>query len=105
MRELGRPAYLRLADALRAGIRSGAYAPGARLPSIADLCHDHGCSEQPVRQALRVLNAEGLTEGRPGSGTYVRERPAPARVARGRHVVAVRPWFAWPRSVRRSLSW
>ncbi|WP_405011579.1 GntR family transcriptional regulator [Kitasatospora sp. NBC_01539] len=94
MGELGRPAYLRLADALRARILSGDYTPGARLPSIAELGRDHEVSEQPVRQALRVLAAEGLTEGRPGSGTYVRLRPAPARIPRERHDAAGSPFAA-----------
>ncbi|MEV8094134.1 GntR family transcriptional regulator [Kitasatospora sp. NPDC085879] len=92
MGELGRPAYLRLADVLRSRIHSGEHRPDARMPSIADLCREHGLSEQPVRQALRVLNAEGLTEGRPGSGTYVRRRPAPARIPRGRYDAAGSPF-------------
>src|SRR5438067_1947868 len=32
--------------------------------------------------ARKVLMAEGLVEGRSGSGTYVRERPVPRRIAR-----------------------
>jgi DNA-binding GntR family transcriptional regulator len=105
MGELGRPAYLRLADALRAEILSGGREPGSRMPSIADLCRDHGLSEQPVRQALRVLAAEGLTEGRPGSGTYVRHRPAPARIARGRYRAAGSPFAAESRARGVEPSW
>lgn len=33
-------------------------------------------------EARKVLMAEGLVEGRSGSGTYVREQPVPRRVAR-----------------------
>ncbi|MDH6576205.1 GntR family transcriptional regulator [Kitasatospora sp. MAP5-34] len=84
MGDLGRPAYLRLADALRGDVLSGTREPDSKMPSIADLCREHGLSEQPVRQALRVLTAEGLVEGRPGSGTYVRARPVQVRMARGR---------------------
>ncbi|MFJ1703410.1 GntR family transcriptional regulator [Kitasatospora sp. NPDC088346] len=105
MGELGRPAYLRLADALRAEILSGAREPGSRMPSIADLCRDHGLSEQPVRQALRVLAAEGLAEGRPGSGTYVRPRPVPARIARGRYQAAGSPFAAESRERGVEPSW
>ncbi|MFE3499601.1 GntR family transcriptional regulator [Kitasatospora sp. NPDC059160] len=103
--ELGRPAYLRLADALRAEIVSGDRAPGSRIPSIAELCRDHGLSEQPVRQALRVLTAEGLIEGRPGSGTYVRVRPVPARMARGRYQVTGSPFAAESRARGVEPSW
>ncbi len=105
MGELDRPAYLRVADALRAEILSGAREPGSRMPSIADLCRDHGLSEQPVRQALRVLAAEGLTEGRPGSGTYVRSRPVPARIARGRYRAAGSPFAAESRERSVEPSW
>ncbi|MGE7439327.1 GntR family transcriptional regulator [Kitasatospora sp. NPDC001175] len=92
--ELGRPAYLRLADALRAEILSGSRGPGSKMPSIADLCREHGLSEQPVRQALRVLTTEGLIEGRPGSGTYVRVRPDKTRMARGRYRAPGSPFAA-----------
>ncbi|MFF3594766.1 GntR family transcriptional regulator [Kitasatospora indigofera] len=105
MGELGRPAYLRVADALRAEILSGGREPGARMPSIADLCREHGLSEQPVRQALRILAAEGLTEGRPGSGTYVRPRPVPARIARGRYRAAGSPFAAESRARGVEPSW
>ncbi|WP_431680510.1 GntR family transcriptional regulator [Kitasatospora sp. KL5] len=103
--ELGRPAYLRLADVLRSRISSGEHPPGARMPSIADLCREHRLSEQPVRQALRVLNAEGLTEGRPGSGTYVRLRPAPARIPRGRYDAAGSPFAAGSRATGAAPRW
>ncbi|GAA2131955.1 GntR family transcriptional regulator [Kitasatospora kazusensis] len=94
MGELGRPAYLRLADVLRGEILSGAREPESKVPSISELCVEHGLSEQPVRQALRVLTAEGLVEGRPGSGTYVRARPAQVRMARGNYHSASSPFAA-----------
>ncbi|MGK4583516.1 GntR family transcriptional regulator [Kitasatospora sp. HPMI-4] len=103
--ELGRPAYLRLADVLRAEILSGAREPGSKMPSIADLCREHGLSEQPVRQALRVLTTEGLIEGRPGSGTYVRVRPNRTRMARGRYQAPGSPFAAESASRGVEPSW
>ncbi|MDH6136325.1 DNA-binding GntR family transcriptional regulator [Kitasatospora sp. MAA4] len=105
MAELTRPAYLRLADALRAEILSGQRPPGSRVPSIAELHREYGISEQPVRQALRVLTAEGLIEGRPGSGTYVRERPTLVRVARGRYRTPGSPYEAETRARGAEPSW
>ncbi|WP_063771990.1 GntR family transcriptional regulator [Kitasatospora mediocidica] len=105
MADLGRPAYLRLADALRAEILSGQRPPGSRVPSIAELHREYGMSEQPVRQALRVLAAEGLIEGRPGSGTYVRERPTLVRVARGRYRTPGSPYEAETRARGVEPSW
>ncbi|WP_245984420.1 GntR family transcriptional regulator [Streptomyces tateyamensis] len=105
MGDLGRPAYLRLADALRAEILSGQRPPGSRIPSIAELHREYGLSEQPVRQALRVLTAEGLIEGRPGSGTYVRERPTLVRVARGRYRAPGSPYATESRARGVEPSW
>ncbi|GAA3731467.1 GntR family transcriptional regulator [Spinactinospora alkalitolerans] len=79
---MGRPRYLRVADALRVPILDGALPPGARLPSRAQLARRHEVSEQVSRNALRLLIAEGLVESRPGSGYYVREVPESYRFAR-----------------------
>lgn len=64
--------YLLLAQRLRAAILAGQYTPGQRLPSEHELMEVHDCSRQTVRQALSILDAEGLTERVRGSGTYVR---------------------------------
>lgn len=63
--------YERIAGELRAGIRSGKYAPGSRLPSKSELTARHGVSEGPVNEALRVLRGEGLIETRQGKGAFV----------------------------------
>ncbi|WP_415951181.1 GntR family transcriptional regulator [Streptomyces sp. KLOTTS4A1] len=76
------PAYLRVADDLRKQIVSGILAPHTRLPSQARIREEYGVSDTVALEARKVLMAEGLVEGRSGSGTYVRERPAPRRVSR-----------------------
>ncbi|GAA2494607.1 GntR family transcriptional regulator [Streptomyces thermolineatus] len=76
------PAYLRVADDLRRKILSGAIAPHSRLPSQARIRREYGVSDTVALEARKVLMAEGLVEGRSGSGTYVRERPEPRRLAR-----------------------
>ncbi|GAB3111562.1 GntR family transcriptional regulator [Streptomyces calidiresistens] len=79
------PAYLRVAEDLRRQIREGALPPHTRLPSQADIRAAYGVSDTVALEARRVLMAEGLVEGRSGSGTYVRERPEPRRVHRSAH--------------------
>jgi DNA-binding GntR family transcriptional regulator len=69
------PAYLRIADDLRRKIVAGELPPNARLPSQARIRRDYGVSDTVALEARRVLMAEGLIEGRSGSGTYVRPRP------------------------------
>ncbi|MEV5916280.1 GntR family transcriptional regulator [Streptomyces pseudogriseolus] len=76
------PAYLRVAGDLRKKIVDGQLPPHTRLPSQARIREEYGVSDTVALEARKVLMAEGLVEGRSGSGTYVRERPVPRRVAR-----------------------
>jgi DNA-binding GntR family transcriptional regulator len=64
--------YERLADELRAGIVSGRYQPGDRLPSTLDLMARTGVANLTVRGAYRVLVEEGLVEPVAKKGFYVR---------------------------------
>lgn len=70
------PVYLRVLEDLRDRIRSGALAPGARVPSRNAIVANYGVGETAAKHALAVLAAEGLIEARPGSGSYVRKMPA-----------------------------
>jgi DNA-binding GntR family transcriptional regulator len=76
------PAYLRVAGDLRKKIVDGSLPPHTRLPSQARIREEYGVSDTVALEARKVLMAEGLVEGRSGSGTYVRERPTPRSVAR-----------------------
>jgi DNA-binding GntR family transcriptional regulator len=76
------PAYLRVAGDLRNKIVDGSLPPHTRLPSQARIREEYGVSDTVALEARKVLMAEGLVEGRSGSGTYVRERPVPRRIAR-----------------------
>lgn len=72
---LPRPYHRRLAEGiieqLTAQIRSGALAPGQRLPSERTLARNLGVSRTVVREALMYMQRAGLVETRQGSGTYV----------------------------------
>jgi DNA-binding GntR family transcriptional regulator len=76
------PAYLRVADDLRRKILDGTLPPHTRLPSQARIRSQYGVSDTVALEARKVLMAEGLVEGRSGSGTYVRERTEPRYIAR-----------------------
>ncbi|MER5374050.1 GntR family transcriptional regulator [Streptomyces sp. NPDC002553] len=76
------PAYLRVAGDLRKKIVDGSLPPHTRLPSQARIRQEYGVSDTVALEARKVLMAEGLVEGRSGSGTYVREQPVPRRIAR-----------------------
>nr|WP_203691504.1 GntR family transcriptional regulator [Streptomyces sp. SID12488] len=73
---------MRVAGDLRNKIVDGSLPPHTRLPSQARIREEYGVSDTVALEARKVLMAEGLVEGRSGSGTYVRERPVPRRIAR-----------------------
>lgn len=67
--------YRTIAQSLRAEIISGALAPGAVLPSEADLARAHGASRVTIRKALDVLRDDGLVDSRQGFGWFVSGTP------------------------------
>ena len=67
------PAYAQLADILRSSISQGEYPPGDRLPAESALAKSHGVSAMTARQAVSVLEEEGLVRRIQGKGTYVRK--------------------------------
>lgn len=66
-----------LAGALRASISAGDFVVGGSLPSERELMARFGVSRASVREALRMLGAQGLIEVRRGrnGGSYVSHPP------------------------------
>lgn len=60
---------------LRQAIARGTFRPGAQLPTESELCQMLGVSRTVVREALRVLEEDGLVTRRHGVGTFVRDHP------------------------------
>ncbi|AQT70541.1 MULTISPECIES: FadR/GntR family transcriptional regulator [Streptomyces] len=56
---------------LRSAIERGEYAVGDKLPSEAELCRTLEVSRPVLREALRALQAMGLTVSKSGKGTFV----------------------------------
>lgn len=54
-------------------IRSGAYAPGDRLPSERKLVEQLKVGRTSVREAMRRLETMGLVESRQGRGNFVKD--------------------------------
>ncbi|MER8221233.1 winged helix-turn-helix domain-containing protein [Streptomyces sp. NPDC094143] len=74
-----RPSPQEIADDLRERIRGGELRPGDRLPTQAELAERFGVERGTVRQALRVLQEDGLlTHVSKGSPPRI-AAPAPAR--------------------------
>jgi DNA-binding GntR family transcriptional regulator len=64
--------YVRVAERLRERILSHAYAPGSWIDEQA-LAAEYGISRTPLREALKVLAAEGLVTMKLRRGAYVTE--------------------------------
>ncbi|MGI5285809.1 GntR family transcriptional regulator [Nonomuraea polychroma] len=79
VKNTGQPGYLQIADDLRAQIRGGSLAPGAPLPSTAQLAQRYDASLSVVKMAVGILRNEGLVIGQQGKGVFVSDpdqRPA-----------------------------
>jgi DNA-binding GntR family transcriptional regulator len=66
----GGAASARVADYLRQAILGGEIGPGQRIRQ-EEVADRFGASRLPVREALRILEAEGLTEHEPNKGARV----------------------------------
>ena len=62
--------YAKVKQHLKAGLASGRWAPGALMPSEAELVAEFGVSRMTVTRALRELQAEGLVDRAQGVGTF-----------------------------------
>jgi GntR family transcriptional regulator len=71
-RKSGVPAYRQVVDQVRQALRLGILRPGDQLPTVRDVVKQIAINPNTVHRAYRDLEAQGLTEGRPGSGTYIR---------------------------------
>jgi GntR family transcriptional regulator, transcriptional repressor for pyruvate dehydrogenase complex len=67
-------AYEQAADAIKARILDGTWSPGDRIPSERELADQLAISRGSTREALRILEAMGWLEIRPGEGTIVKDR-------------------------------
>jgi GntR family transcriptional regulator len=65
------PRYHQIAQALRERIRSGSIAPGERFENQRRLAGEFGVTLMTLRQALEVLERDGLITRRHGLGTFV----------------------------------
>ncbi len=68
--------YQDVARSIRSLIHDEKLAPGDRLPPERKLCEQLNVSRSLVREALILLEIEGLVEVRKGSGVYVSEQSA-----------------------------
>ena len=66
---------LRVAEAIKHWVVAEGMRPGDKLPSEAELMERYGHSKGTIREAMRILEAQGLLKTRtgPGGGSFVHE--------------------------------
>lgn len=69
------PLYTQIASSLRHEIETGTWPVGTKLPAMSQLADRFGVATQTMRQALGLLEAEGLVLRRQGVGTVVQNDP------------------------------
>ena len=79
-----RAVYKQIADHLRAAIARQRLREGEQLPSETQLMAHYGVARMTARNALRILQDEGLITAEHGRGVYVRARPPVRRLASDR---------------------
>jgi DNA-binding GntR family transcriptional regulator len=60
----------RVVEAIRDAIVRGHLKPGDKIPEV-ELSEQLGVSRTPIREAIRILEQQGLVETRPKNGTYI----------------------------------
>lgn len=58
---------------IEAMIREGGFTPGDKLPPAREMCEDLDVSRTVLREALRVVESQGLISIQAGKGVYINE--------------------------------
>ncbi|TEW54417.1 GntR family transcriptional regulator [Psychromonas sp. RZ22] len=69
--------YVVIGTELREQLSQNIYKIGDRLPTERDIAESYGVSRTVIREAIIMLEIEGLVEVRKGSGVYVTNLPQP----------------------------
>ena len=71
-RHSGLPVYRQVVDQVRQALRLGILRPGDQLPTVRDVVEQIAINPNTVHRAYLELEQQGLIEGQPGRGTFVR---------------------------------
>lgn len=72
----GVPPYLQIVQQVKQALQVGILQPGDQLPTVKEVVAHIAINPNTVAKAYRELEVLGLAEGRTGSGTFVKQRPA-----------------------------
>jgi GntR family transcriptional regulator len=97
-RASGVSTYLQLVHQVKQALRLGTLRPGDQLPTAREVVESLAINPNTVLKAYRELEREGLAEGRPGMGTFVRQGIRGATLAD--HTRLRRELEQWARQAR-----
>lgn len=66
--------YIQLASLFRRHIQSGEWKIGEQIPTVEELAAECGVARATIRQALDILEGDGLIERYRAKGTFVKQR-------------------------------
>ena len=72
--------YIQLATLFRSRIAAGEWSVGSRIPNVDELAAEFAVARGTMREALGLLEQEGLLERLRAKGTFVRQSPAEPHV-------------------------
>jgi GntR family transcriptional regulator len=86
--------YMQLVQQVKQFLRTGLLEPGDQLPKVREVTESLAINPNTVLKAYRQLEIEGLVEGRPGVGTFVRRSLAgPALASHGALRAGLDAWL------------
>ena len=68
--------YIQLATLFRRRIETGEWQSGQQIPTVDELADEFGVARATIRQAIGLLESDGLVSRFRAKGTFVNERPA-----------------------------
>jgi GntR family transcriptional regulator len=78
------PIYLQIVHSIKHQVATGRLKPGEQLPTVRELATNLRVNPNTVARAYDQLDGDGVITTQQGRGTYVRERPDDAHLARVR---------------------
>lgn len=67
---------MQIVQQVKQALQVGILQPGDQLPTVKEVVAHVAINPNTVFKAYRELESLGITEGRTGSGTFVKQRPA-----------------------------
>jgi GntR family transcriptional regulator len=92
-RRSGVPAYRQLVDQVRHAVSLGLLQPGDQLPAVREVVKQITINPNTVHRAYRELELLGLTEGRVGSGTFLKASPVQSPAQQSKLLSRLERWI------------